>query len=58
VPILAVSALKPYREVPLDEVEKALKRQKQKGCDVFPEPTFHADITICRALPQIMENAA
>ena len=40
----AVSALKPYREVPLDEVEKALKTTKAKRVAMFsPEPTFHAD---------------
>lgn len=39
----AVSALKPYREVPLDEVEKAIKTTKAKRIAMFaPEPTFHA----------------
>lgn len=38
----AVSALKPYREVPLDEVEKAIKTTKAKRLAMFaPEPTFH-----------------
>lgn len=39
----AVSALKPYREVPLDEVESAIKTTKAKRLAMFsPEPTFHA----------------
>jgi radical SAM superfamily enzyme YgiQ (UPF0313 family) len=40
----AVSHLKPYREVPLNEVEKALKTTKAKRVAMFsPEPTFHTD---------------
>lgn len=39
----AVSALKPYREVPLAEVEEALRAAKTKRVALFaPEPTFHS----------------
>lgn len=39
----AVSALKPYREVPLGEVETAIKTTKAKRLAMFaPEPTFHS----------------
>jgi radical SAM superfamily enzyme YgiQ (UPF0313 family) len=38
----AVSALKPYREVPLNEVEEAIKTTRAKRLAMFaPEPTFH-----------------
>jgi radical SAM superfamily enzyme YgiQ (UPF0313 family) len=39
----AVSALKPYREVPLEEVEKAIQSTTAKRVALFaPEPTFHS----------------
>ena len=38
----AISALKPYREVPLQEIENQIKTTRAKRVALFaPEPTFH-----------------
>jgi len=40
----AVSALKPYREVPVEGVERCLKHTKLKRVSLFaPEPTMHSE---------------
>ena len=54
----AVSHLKPYRETPVEEIEKALRSTKLKRVSLFaPEPTMHsADkeiITICHRLGKV-----
>lgn len=54
----AVAHLKPYREIPVDQIEQALKRTKLKRVSLFaPEPTMHSadkEITeLCHSLGKI-----